>query len=213
MRLISLPARKPPPDKRAQCGECKEWFERRDTLLRHIRTKHDETKFPCPHCNQSFSRKDNLERHIQSPTLHLGTIATLGYTSTGISGTSATAATIDPAYTTPSVSNPSAGFINRFIPYQNYTPTFQGLYGMAQGGLQEEWVIRQLRENLQSTVSGTEQLRTSTNPLYTTWRPVAVSEVAAESLPVAFDESGFPAATTANAIRFNEHIGESIPSE
>ena len=48
-----------------KCGQCGYTCTRKDNLLRHERSKHQNIKFNCAHCEYSCNRKDNLTRHIQ----------------------------------------------------------------------------------------------------------------------------------------------------
>ena len=48
-----------------QCGECESTFNQRQTLNRHIKTKHQKgEQFQCEHCEYKCNRKDNLARHL-----------------------------------------------------------------------------------------------------------------------------------------------------
>ena len=49
-----------------RCDICSKEFTREQDVLRHIRSKHRETKFECNVCNKKFSRKDTLTRHVKS---------------------------------------------------------------------------------------------------------------------------------------------------
>ena len=48
-----------------QCDECNSTFSLRQTLNRHIRSKHQlSEEFQCEHCEYKCNRKDNLARHF-----------------------------------------------------------------------------------------------------------------------------------------------------
>ena len=48
-----------------QCSECESTFNQRQTLNRHIKSKHQKgEQFQCEHCEYKCNRKDNLDRHL-----------------------------------------------------------------------------------------------------------------------------------------------------
>ena len=56
-------------DKPFKCDVCEKVFARKDRLLRHKESTHEDAKFSCQFCDESFRRKDSLLKHAQK---HLG---------------------------------------------------------------------------------------------------------------------------------------------
>ena len=52
--------------KSVHCDQCDKSFVRKDALIKHIRSVHDNVRYNCNQCDKSFSHKGNLDKHIQS---------------------------------------------------------------------------------------------------------------------------------------------------
>lgn len=50
---------------RHKCPQCKTSFNRRDHMLRHIKSQHLQQYTSCPICNQTYKRKDHVVRHVR----------------------------------------------------------------------------------------------------------------------------------------------------
>ena len=48
------------------CGQCGKQFSQKGTLVRHLRTVHEEAKYPCGQCGKQFSQKGSLDEHQRS---------------------------------------------------------------------------------------------------------------------------------------------------
>ena len=47
------------------CLTCSKTFVRKDALVRHTKTVHDNNEFPCSKCNLKYDWEDNLVRHMK----------------------------------------------------------------------------------------------------------------------------------------------------
>ena len=47
------------------CDQCEYKATHKDTLLRHIRSKHEYVKLPCDQCDYKSTDKVNLIKHIK----------------------------------------------------------------------------------------------------------------------------------------------------
>ena len=54
------------PNDSSQCTQCNAVYAHRDSMLRHIRMKHNGVKYPCSKCDYKATVQSNLKRHIES---------------------------------------------------------------------------------------------------------------------------------------------------
>ena len=49
-----------------ECPECGKEFNRKDNMVTHYRSKHEDIKYPCNQCDYQAKTQRNLQQHIQS---------------------------------------------------------------------------------------------------------------------------------------------------
>ena len=54
-----------------KCEQCEYQCDRKDNMDRHVKSKHNGSKYKCFTCRYSSTRKDNFNRHTKAITCHL----------------------------------------------------------------------------------------------------------------------------------------------
>merc|ERR1712126_588311 len=54
------------PSNSTQCPQCDAVFAYRQSVLRHIKYKHEGVKYPCSHCDYKATQRQDLKVHIES---------------------------------------------------------------------------------------------------------------------------------------------------
>jgi len=58
------------PSNSTKCPQCEVVFSQRFNLLKHIRIKHEDVRYPCSQCDYKATQQSHLKRHMES--LHEG---------------------------------------------------------------------------------------------------------------------------------------------